>query len=115
MRVLYHFWLSPLSRKLRIVLQEKSLDFTMKVEKTWERRPEFLALNPAGEVPVLIEPDGTVLADAGAIVEYLDEIYREKLLIGLNPVDRAESAPPGRLVRRQDEPRGDRASWSARR
>ena len=91
MRVLYHFWLSPASRKVRIILQEKSLEFTPKVEKTWERRPEFLALNPAGEVPVLLEPDGTVLADANAIVEFLDETYREKLLIGLSPVDRAET------------------------
>jgi glutathione S-transferase len=91
MRILYHFWLSPLARKLRVVLQEKGLDFTPKVEKYWERRPEFLALNPAGEVPVLIEPDGAVLAEAGAIVEYLDETYREKLLIGLNPFDRAET------------------------
>jgi glutathione S-transferase len=41
-------------------------------------------------VPVLIEPDGTVLADANAIAEYLDEVHREKLLLGLNPVDRAE-------------------------
>jgi glutathione S-transferase len=91
MRILYHFWLSPLSRKVRLILQEKGLDFTMKVEKAWERRPEFLALNPAGEVPVLIEPDGTVLCDAGAISEFLDETYKDKLLIGLNPVDRAET------------------------
>jgi glutathione S-transferase len=90
MRVLYHLTLSPFARKVRIVLAEKNLDFTMKTEKTWERRPEFLALNPAGEVPVLIEPDGTVLAGTDAIVEYLDEAYREKILIGINPVDRAE-------------------------
>ena len=90
MRVLYHTLLSPAARKVRIVLREKNLDFTLKAERTWERRPEFLALNPAGEVPVLIEPDGTVLADAAAIVEYLDEVYREKMLIGINPVDRAE-------------------------
>src|SRR5215469_14925480 len=91
MRVLYHLWLSPFSRAIRLVLAEKGLDFTGKVEKTWERRAEFLALNPAGEVPVLIEPDGTVLADAGAIAEFLDETYRDKLLIGLNPIDRAET------------------------
>jgi glutathione S-transferase len=91
MRILYHFWLSPQSRKLRLILQEKGLDFTLKIERWWERRPEFLALNPAGEVPVLIEPDGTVLAEANAIVEFLDETYREKLLIGLNPLDRAET------------------------
>jgi glutathione S-transferase len=90
MRVLYHSLLSPLSRKVRIVLAEKNLDFTMKAEKVWERRPEFLALNPAGDVPVLIEPDSTVLAGCDAIVEYLDEVYREKLLIGINAVDRAE-------------------------
>jgi glutathione S-transferase len=90
MRVLYHLWLSPFSRKVRIALAEKNLDFTLKTEKVWERRAEFLALNPAGEVPVLIEPDGTVLADSGAIAEYLDEVYREKILIGINPIDRAE-------------------------
>ena len=90
MRVLYHVTLSPFARKVRVVLAEKNLEFTLKLEKTWERRPEFVALNPAGEVPVLIEPDGTVLAGTEAIVEYLDEAYREKLLIGINPIDRAE-------------------------
>src|ERR1700726_5078794 len=90
MRVLYHLTLSPSARKVRLVLAEKNLDFTLKLEKVWERRAEFLALNPAGEVPVLIEPDGTVLAGTEAIVEYLDEAYREKLLLGINPVDRAE-------------------------
>jgi glutathione S-transferase len=90
MRVLYHLWLSPFSRTIRVVLKEKNLEFTLKAEKVWERRPEFLALNPAGEVPVLIEPDGTVLAHVGAIAEFLDEVYREKILIGINPLDRAE-------------------------
>ena len=89
MRVLYHSLLSPTSRKVRVVLAEKNLDFTMKAEKPWERRPEFLALNPAGEVPVLIDGDN-VLAGTDAIVEYLDETYREKMLIGINPLDRAE-------------------------
>lgn len=90
MRLLYHLWLSPYCREIRIVLAEKSLDFTLKVERVWERRPEFLALNPAGEVPVLIEPDGSVLAGPWSIAEFLDEVYRDKLLLGINPLDRAE-------------------------
>ncbi len=90
MRTLFHQWLSPFSRKVRIVLREKGLDFEMKVEKVWERRPEFLEMNPAAEVPVLIEPDGTVLADSNVICEYLDEVYRDRLLIGIDPIDRAE-------------------------
>jgi glutathione S-transferase len=91
MRTLYHLWLSPFSRKIRLVLKEKNLDFEMVIERIWERRPEFLALNPAGEVPVLVEPDGTTLADATAITEYLEEIYPERPLIGATPVERAET------------------------
>ena len=90
MRTLYHLWLSPFSRKVRIVLAEKNLDFHMEVEETWERRHEFLALNPTGEVPVLIEPDSTVLADSIGICEYLEEKYPEPNLIGKNLYDRAE-------------------------
>src|SRR5260370_19339739 len=90
MRDLYHLWLSPFSRTIRVALKEKNLEFTLKAEKVWERRPEFLALNPAGEVPVLIEPDGTVLADVRAIAEFLDEAYRAKILIGINPPARAQ-------------------------
>src|SRR5260370_35822567 len=98
MRLLYHLWLSPACRKIRVVLQEKGLDFTLKVEKVWERRPEFLALNPAGEGPGLIAPDGTVLAGTDAGVENLDEVEREKILIGINPVQRAEVCRRGARV-----------------
>lgn len=91
MRTLYHLWLHPFSRKARIVLAEKKLDFELKIEKIWERRTEFLALNPAGDVPVLIEPDGTTLAIAQVICEYLEEVYPEINLLGSDPVQRAET------------------------
>jgi glutathione S-transferase len=91
MRTLYHFWLSPGARKVRLILKEKNLEFELKIERSWERRPEFLALNPAGETPVLVEADGTVLADSAAISEYLEEVYPDRPLIGLDPVQRAET------------------------
>jgi glutathione S-transferase len=90
MRTLFHLSLCPFSRKLRIVLKEKNLDFDLVHERVWERRPEFLAMNPAGEVPVLVEPDGMVVADSRVIVEYLEETYRERSLLGNQPVGRAE-------------------------
>ena len=90
MRILYHFWLSPFSRKVRIALYEKGLDVELVVEKYWDRRPEFLALNPAGQVPVLSEPDGTVLADSQAIVEYLEDCHPEPNLLGWDALARAE-------------------------
>ena len=90
MRTLYHLWLNPFSRKVRIVLAEKKLKFTMKVEQVWEDRPEFLALNPSGEVPVLVEPDNTVLSDSAAICEYLEEKVSEPNLMGRKIHERAE-------------------------
>ncbi|HSE77267.1 MAG TPA: glutathione S-transferase family protein [Alphaproteobacteria bacterium] len=90
MRTLYHLWLSAHSRKVRFALKEKDLPFEMKVEKVWERRAEFLALNPAGTVPVLIDDDGTVIAESGVICEYIEEVYPERRLIDGTPVERAE-------------------------
>jgi glutathione S-transferase len=89
-RTLYHVWLSPESRKVRVVLAEKRLEFDMKVEKVWERRAEFLALNPAGTVPVLVEDDGLILADSNAICEYLDETQPGRKIVGHEPRERAE-------------------------
>ena len=91
MRTLFHLWLHPFSRKVRVVLAEKGLEFNLQVEKVWERRTEFLALNPAGDVPVLVEPDGTALANSQVICEYLEEVYPENNLIGHDAVQRAET------------------------
>jgi glutathione S-transferase len=91
MRTLFHQWLHPYSRKVRILLAEKKLDFDLKIEKTWERRTEFLALNPAGDVPVLIEEDGTTLANSQVICEYLEEVYKDTNTLGTDPVQRSET------------------------
>lgn len=95
MRALYHLWLCPFARKVRIVLGEKKLDFELRSEKVWERREGFLALNPAGEVPVLVETDEatatqTVLSDSGVICEYLDEAHPAPPLLGATAAARAE-------------------------
>ena len=93
MRTLYHLWLNPFSRKVRIVLAEKGLEFEMVVEQVWERRQGFLALNPAGEVPVLVEPDDTVLSDSQAICEFLDELQPEPSLMGRGLHERRRPLP----------------------
>ena len=91
MRTLFHLWLHPFSRKVRIALHEKALPFELKIEKVWERRTEFLALNPAGDVPVLIEPDGTTIANSQVICEFLEELYPATNLLGLDPIQRSET------------------------
>ncbi len=90
MRTLLHVLLSPACRVVRIALAEKRIAFTLAEEPVWERRPAFLALNPAGEVPVLISDDAPPLADTLAICEYLEETVPEPPLHGADPVERAE-------------------------
>ena len=90
MRLLYHLPLSPFARKVRLVLGEKRLPFELQLEKTWERRPEYLELNPAGTVPTLVEENGLVVPDSGVICEYLDEAYPETPLLGRKHAERVE-------------------------
>ncbi len=90
MRYLYHLPLSPFSRKVRLVLAEKRLPFELRLEKVWERRPEYLELNPAGTVPTLIEDNGLAIADSGAICEYLEEAYPDTPLMGRTLAERVE-------------------------
>lgn len=90
MRTLFHHPLSPFSRKVRVALAEKRLDFALEIEKPWERREEFMLLNPAGEVPVLVEEDGSVIADQTAICEYLEDAYPDSSLLGREVALRAE-------------------------
>lgn len=91
MRTLYHLWLHPYSRKIRMMLAEKTLEFDLHLERTWERRTEFLRMNPAGDVPVLIEEDGTTLVNSHVISEYLEEVYPEVNLMGDTPLQKAET------------------------
>jgi glutathione S-transferase len=91
MRTLYHLWLSPFARKVRIALREKNLACDLKVEKVWERREDFLALNPAGTVPVLVDETGAVICDSSVICEYLEEAYPEICLLPGGPAERAEA------------------------
>ncbi len=90
MRLLYHVALCPFSRKVRVVLNEKAAEYQLQVEKVWERRPQFLALNPAGQVPVLVEEDGAVLAESSAICEYLEEMFPDPVLVAGKPRQCAE-------------------------
>ncbi len=90
MRYLYHLPLSPFSRKVRLVLAEKRLPFELRLEKVWERRPEYLELNPAGTVPTLVESNGLTIPDSGVICEYLEEAYPDIPLLGRTPAERIE-------------------------
>ncbi len=74
------------SIRARWMLQELGVDFesiTVNLATGEHRRPEFLKINPAGKIPVLVDDD-LVLTESVAIVLYLAEKYPHK---GLLPTD----------------------------
>ena len=73
MRTLHHHPLYASSRTIRLMLAERGLVFMPKLESPWERHDDFLAMNPAGTVPVLVTEDGIVLAGAMVIAEFIEE------------------------------------------
>jgi glutathione S-transferase len=74
MPLLYHYALCPHSRFIRLILSEYGIAAELVEERAADRRPELLALDPAGRTPVFIDDDGTVVPSA-VIAEYLDETY----------------------------------------
>jgi glutathione S-transferase len=75
---LIHYALCPFSRSVRLALGECALIVELEEERPWAWRREFLQLNPAGTLPVLIERQGFVIAGAYAISEFLAETRPKK-------------------------------------
>lgn len=70
MITLFHHPLCPFSRKVRLLLEEGGFSYTCSQEPFWQKREEFLDLNPFGEIPVLYF-DREPLTQSQAITEYL--------------------------------------------
>jgi glutathione S-transferase len=73
MLTLFHHPICPHSRFVRLVLEEYGLPVRLIEERVWERRPDFLMLNPAGTTPVMVEEGVPAMPGAGLIAEYIDE------------------------------------------
>ncbi len=95
MRRLHHFNLCPFSRKIRLLLQEKKLEFKL-VPETLTKEEGRLDIEPTGQLPTLVdmmphrEGEEAVIIGSQPIAEYLDEVYAETLLLGNTPIERAE-------------------------
>jgi glutathione S-transferase len=93
-RTLHHFPLDPASRQVRLALGEKRLPFAETQVRWWEQPADFMALNPSGVPPVLVEegPAGrVVICESRAILEHLEEQNPEPSLLGRDPAERAEA------------------------
>ena len=89
MNRLYHYPLSPFSRKVRLSLAEKKIEVELVEERYWEQDSDFLRRNPAGKVPILKLGNRT-LSDSTAICEYLEDTHPAPPLLPNNAESRYE-------------------------
>lgn len=81
----------PYAQRTQILLHFKQLDFeAIELDLTKPRDPEFLKLNPAGKVPVLIHR-GRALNESSVVNEYLDEVFPEHPAFPADPYLKAQA------------------------
>jgi glutathione S-transferase len=74
---LYTFPPSTNSRKVRIALLEKGLEFqriNVDLSKREQKNPEYLKIHPFGQIPAL-DDEGFIIYDSTVINEYLEDEY----------------------------------------
>lgn len=100
---LHNYYRSSASYRVRIALNLKGIAYeyvpwhlTRNGGET--ARPEFLALNPEGLVPVLETADGQHLTQSLAIIEYLDALHPAPALLPADPLARARVQALAQLI-----------------
>ncbi len=74
---------SPYAWKVWLVLEHKGIPYNFKLlsfDKEETKAPAFLALNPRGKVPTIVD-NGFALWESGPVAEYLEEKYPQKPLM----------------------------------
>ena len=79
MLTIFHHPFCPHSRYIRLALAEHGLEHRTIEERVWERRQEFLMLNPAATTPVLVVEGIPPVPGAAVISEFLDETHGPRL------------------------------------
>ena len=74
---LYHYWNSTCSRKVRMTLNEKGVEWKshhidLHEFENWE--PWYIKIHPNGVVPAL-DHGGRIVYESNAIMEYIDETF----------------------------------------
>lgn len=88
---LYHSASSTCSQKVRLLLAEKRLPWyshPLDLARLEQLSDRFLALNPAGMVPVLVH-DGAVIRESTVISEYIEDRFPDRPMRPADPAGRA--------------------------
>ncbi|MCL7462639.1 glutathione S-transferase family protein [Pseudomonas sp. NW5] len=87
--IVYGASLSPFVRKVRLLLAEKGLDYTLQIIAPRNQPEWFYDISPLGRIPGFKDGD-FALADSSVIAQYIEEQYPQTTaLYGQNAADRA--------------------------
>jgi len=81
---------SPYTRKVRVVLAEKKIDYEFEVDNPWKPDAVTPKFNPLGKVPVLVLDDSSAIFDSRVICAFLDSASPLSRLIPGEPRERVE-------------------------
>jgi glutathione S-transferase len=111
---LYHYEPSANSMKPLLCLAEKGIPYEshyVDLHNFEQHSEAFVALNPNGQVPVLIH-NGAVITESTVINEYLDEVFPGTRLVPQDPVTRARMRIWNKFVDEYFCPALSRIGWS---
>jgi len=76
-----------------MALEYKRIEYEIRpvnILKPENQSPEYLKINPSGQVPAFVTENGEILTQSPAIFEYLEEVYPEKNILPKDPLTRAK-------------------------
>jgi len=89
---LLHHPLCADSRRVRLSMNEKNLEYDQQIINYWDSGEEFISLNTAGNLPVLLTERDHPISGVNAISEYLEEAFEDsRNLLGRSALQRAET------------------------
>ena len=95
MITLYHYYLCSSSRYIRLILEEQKIKYETQLENYWKPQKDFLQLNPAGHLPVIVNEENFPVIGANACIEYIKDLeVKPRLFVD----DYREKAEINRLV-----------------
>jgi len=98
--ILFDYWRSSASYRVRIVLNLKNVPYTRvptSLLDNAQRAPDYVARNPQGFVPML-SIDGHDLTQSLAIIDYLDAQYPDPAMVSSNPAERAKTLAQALII-----------------
>tara|TARA_B100000524_G_C23611957_1_gene356524 strand:+ start:358 stop:1026 length:669 start_codon:yes stop_codon:yes gene_type:complete len=90
MITLHHYYLCSSSRYIRLILEEHNITYETQLENFWKPQKDFLKINPAGHLPVLVNEENFPIVGANACLEYIKDLKLRPNLFADNYKDKAE-------------------------